>query len=67
MRWADTVMARQSGTERMLEDEDEHQNFSMEQHVNVLEKWVPKEGQELRKKIKISDLLAPEPEPSKNV
>lgn len=61
MRWADTVMAKQSGTERMLEDDEQNENFTMKQHVDVLEKWVPKEGQDLKKKIKISDLLSPEP------
>lgn len=61
MRWADNVMAIQSGTERMLEDDDEHSNFTTNQQVEVMEKWVPKEGQELRKKIKISDLLSPDP------
>ena len=58
MRWSDTVMARQSGTERMLEDDEENTNFSLQQHVDVLEKWVPTEGQDLRRKIKISDLLS---------
>lgn len=61
MRWADTVMAKQTGTERILEDEEENENFSMKQHVDVLEEWVPKEGKDLRKKIKISDLLSPQP------
>lgn len=60
MRWADTVMAKQTGTERILEDEKENENFSMKQHVDVLEEWVPKEGEDLRKKIKISDLLSPQ-------
>ena len=61
MRWADRVMAMQSGTERMLEDDDAIENFTIKQHVDVLEKWVPTEGQDLRKKIKISDLLSSEP------
>lgn len=61
MRWADKVMAMQSGTERMLEDDEESENFTIKQHVEVLEKWVPKEGQDLKKKIKISDLLSPAP------
>lgn len=61
MRWADKVMAMQSGTERMLEDDETNENFTLQQHVDVLEKWVPKEGQDLKKKIKISDLLSPEP------
>lgn len=60
MRWGDTVMSKLSGTERLLEDDDELPNFSMKQHVDVLEKWVPKEGHELSKKIKIADLLSPE-------
>ena len=62
--WSDTVMEKQSGTERMLEDDEENTNFTMQQHVDVLEKWVPTEGQDLRKKIKISDLLSPEPSKS---
>ena len=61
MRWADTVMSKSSGTERMLEDDEKNENYSMKQNVDVLEKWVPSEGEELRRKIKISDLLSPEP------
>ena len=61
MRWADKVMAMQTGTERLLEDDEQSQNFTMDQHVDVLEKWVPREGRDLRKKIKISDLLSPDP------
>lgn len=61
MRWADTVMSKQSGTERMLDDEDEDKNFTIKEGVEVLEKWVPPEGKELRRKIKISDLLSTEP------
>lgn len=60
MRWADTVMSKLSGTERLLEDDEERPNFSTEQHVEVLEKWAPMEGRELSKKIKISDLLSPD-------
>ena len=61
MRWSDKVMAMQSGTARLLEDEPENQNFTMEQHVNVLDKWDPNAGKDLRTKITIEDLLAPEP------
>jgi hypothetical protein len=61
MRWADNVMAMRSGTERMLEDDDENKNYSMKQQVDFLEKLVPTEGQALRKRIKISDLLSPQP------
>lgn len=61
MRWADNVMGMRSGTGRMLEDDVEERNFEMKESVDVLEKWVPVEGQELRKKIKISDLLSPQP------
>ncbi|KAK4550537.1 hypothetical protein LTR36_000116 [Oleoguttula mirabilis] len=57
MRWADTVMSKQGSTERFLEDDIATENFSMNESVNVLEKWVPREGQELRKKIRISDLV----------
>lgn len=60
MRWGDNVMAMRSGTERMLEDEEENNNFSVKQQVDFLEKLVPTEGRELRKKIKISDLLSPD-------
>ncbi|KAG9577202.1 hypothetical protein KCU77_g13509, partial [Aureobasidium melanogenum] len=49
MRWADRVMALQSDTPRFLEDTD--QSFSMNQSVEVLEKWVPREGISLRKKV----------------
>lgn len=59
MRWADNVMAMRSGTERMLEDEDDNKNYSMKQQVDFLEKLVPQEGKELRKRIKIEDLLSP--------
>lgn len=61
MRWADNVMAMQSGTPRLLEDDAATPNFTIREQVNVFEKWVPAEGQDLRKKIKISDLLSPEP------
>ena len=61
MRWADNVMAMQSGTDRLLEDEEENPNFTVKQQVDVFERWVPSEGQDLRKKINISDLLSPEP------
>lgn len=61
MRWSDTVMSKLSGTERLLEDDEENQNFSMKQHVDVLEKWAPTEGRELWKKVKIADLLSPDP------
>jgi hypothetical protein len=60
MRWADNVMAMRSGTERLLEDEEENKNYSVGQQVDFLEKLVPDEGQALRKKIKISDLLSPQ-------
>lgn len=58
MRWADRVMSMQGGTERFLPDNDEEESFTISQSVEVLEKWVPKEGQDLRRKIKISDLLS---------
>jgi hypothetical protein len=61
MRWADNVMAMQSGTVRLLEDDEATPNFTIREQVDVFEKWVPPEGQDLRKKIKISDLLSPEP------
>lgn len=61
MRWSDKVMAMQSGTQRLLEDEPEKPNFTMKQHVDVLKVWDPRAGEDLRTKIKISDLLAPEP------
>jgi hypothetical protein len=57
MRWQDTVLSKRGGTSRMLEDDEEQQNFTMSQSVNVLERWAPQEGQELRRKIKISDLV----------
>lgn len=66
MRWSDKVMAMQSGTPRLLEDELENKNFTMEQHVNVLSRWDPNAGEDLRTKIKISDLLAPEPSKSED-
>lgn len=60
MRWSDRVMAMQSGSERLLPDEEDQGNttFSVNQSVNVLESWVPQEGQALRKRIAISDLLS---------
>ncbi len=60
MRWGDTIMSKQSGTQRLLEDDTDNENYNMDQHVDALESWVPSQGQELRKTIKISDLLAPE-------
>ncbi|EMC96251.1 hypothetical protein BAUCODRAFT_467808 [Baudoinia panamericana UAMH 10762] len=57
MRLTDTIMAKQGGTERFIEDDDTSKNFSMEASLNVLEKWAPKQGQELRRKISISDLV----------
>lgn len=57
MRLADNIMAIRGGTERMLEDDEHNDNFPMKQQVDALEKWVPTEGQALRKKINISDLL----------
>lgn len=57
MRWADTVMSKQGGTDRFLEDEENVRNFSMTESVEVLEKWVPSEGRALRSQIKISDLV----------
>ncbi|KAK0778080.1 hypothetical protein LTR91_018644 [Friedmanniomyces endolithicus] len=57
MRWSDTVMSKQAGTERFLEDDEKVQNFTMRQSVQVLEKWVPEQGEDLRKKMRISDIL----------
>jgi len=60
MRWSDRVMSMQSGSERFLPDEEDQGNetFTVKQSVNVLESWVPQEGQALRKRIAISDLLS---------
>jgi len=60
MRWSDKVMAVQSGTPRMLEDDEEKPNFTLDQHVSVLDKWDPNAGQDMRSKMSISNLLAPE-------
>ncbi|KAK0286282.1 hypothetical protein LTR35_004717 [Friedmanniomyces endolithicus] len=57
MRWADTVMSKQADTERFLEDDEKVQNFTMRQSVEVLEEWVPQQGEDLRKKMRISDIL----------
>lgn len=60
MRWADNVMAIQTGTERILGDAkavETETNFGVKKSVDVLEKWVPQEGRALRKKIAISDLI----------
>ncbi|KAI7332005.1 hypothetical protein KC315_g4883 [Hortaea werneckii] len=57
MRWSDTVMAKQGNTQRFIEDDDDRENFTMNQSVSVLERWVPEEGQQLRRKIHISDLV----------
>lgn len=54
-------MAMQSGTSPLLEEDSENKNFTMKQHVDVLDKWEPSAGKDLRRKIKISDLLSPEP------
>jgi hypothetical protein len=43
MRWADDIMARQGGTERLLEVGDESQNFSLKERIEALESWVPPE------------------------
>ncbi|KAH0340342.1 hypothetical protein KCU81_g6884, partial [Aureobasidium melanogenum] len=51
MRWADKVMALQSDTPRFLPDGTD-QAFSMNQSVEVLEKWVPQEGVSLRNKVR---------------
>jgi len=50
MRWADRVMSLQSDTPRFLPDDD--QSFSVDQSVEVLEKWVPQEGLSLRTKVR---------------
>ncbi|KAI6834391.1 hypothetical protein KC340_g6040 [Hortaea werneckii] len=57
MRWSDTVMAKQGNTQRFIEDDDDRENFTMNQSVSVLERWVPEQGQQLRRKIRISDLV----------
>ncbi|KAK0777837.1 hypothetical protein LTR91_007255 [Friedmanniomyces endolithicus] len=57
MRWSDTVMSKQAGTQRFLEDDEKVQNFTMRQSVQVLEKWVPEQGEDLRKKMRISEIL----------
>lgn len=49
MRWADRVMAMQSDTPTFFSHTD--QSFSIDQSVEVLEKWVPQEGVSLRKKV----------------
>jgi hypothetical protein len=36
-------MARQGGTERLLEVGDESQNFSLKERIEALESWVPPE------------------------
>jgi len=60
MRWADRVMTMQSGSERLLPDEEDQGNetFTVNQSVSVLESWVPQEGWALRKRIAIADLLS---------
>lgn len=50
MRWADRVMSIQSDTPRFLPDDD--RSFSIDQSVEVLEKWVPQEGMTLRQKVR---------------
>ncbi|TKA64768.1 hypothetical protein B0A55_11314 [Friedmanniomyces simplex] len=57
MRWSDTVMSKQGGTERFLEDDEKVHNFTLGESVQVLEQWVPQQGEDLRKKIRISDIL----------
>lgn len=58
MRWGDSAMAARSGTPRMFE-EDERKTIDSVQE-QALDQLVPREGSELRKVIKISDVLAPE-------
>jgi hypothetical protein len=41
MRWADDIMARQGGTQRLLEVGDETQNFTLTERMKALESWVP--------------------------
>ncbi|KAK5111807.1 hypothetical protein LTR62_004727 [Meristemomyces frigidus] len=57
MRLTDEIMARRGGTERFIEDDEERPNWSLEEGVEVLEKWVPREGQALRKSIRIADIV----------
>jgi hypothetical protein len=49
MRWSDRVMSMQSDTPRFLPDQD--RSFSIHESVDVLEKWVPQEGIQLRRKV----------------
>ncbi|KAK6006276.1 hypothetical protein QM012_006686 [Aureobasidium pullulans] len=53
MRWADRVMALQSDTPMLLTENESDRSFSMNQSVEVLEKWVPQEGVSLRNKVRI--------------
>jgi hypothetical protein len=53
MRWADRVMSLQSDTPRFLPDDD--RSFSINQSVEVLEKWVPQEGLSLRTKVSVDE------------
>ena len=61
MRWADRVMSMQSGTRQYLLEE-ESQDFTLAQSVNVLERWVPHEGMVLRQKMQQQSIRS---EPSK--
>lgn len=56
MRWADRVMAMQSGTDRIMDDDD-NQTFTIEESRNVLDHWVPEEAQTVRGNIRISDII----------
>ncbi|KAK4580432.1 hypothetical protein LTR86_000635 [Recurvomyces mirabilis] len=57
MRLTDSIMARQGGTARYIEDDEQSTNFTMTEGVRVLENWVPNQGQALRRSIKIADIV----------
>jgi hypothetical protein len=57
MRWSDRLMAIGSGTERMLEDDEENPTFTLKESVAAIQRWAPHEMPSVRSKIRISDLV----------
>jgi len=52
MRWSDGMMAMKGGAQRLLEDDDAEQNFTLEQSVNVSANWFPWESKAWKRRIR---------------
>lgn len=57
MRWTDDIMSKYGGTERFLEDDPEQEGIGLKQSADVLDGYRFDKGQELRKRIRIRDLM----------